>query len=382
MIIETLPAIEARAAREPISLIRTTPPTPPWLSDILRDTLREISNRNDLELLLRHHKFAGSLHDRKAAGIWLSQRFGSVPEAERIIVTNGTQNALLIALVAIVGPGGLLLTEELSYYGLKRIAQFLGVGIAAIAMDEDGALPDAFEQACGNQNPKALYLTPTLHNPTTLIMSKERRQALVAIARHHGVAIIEDDVYGMLPTDAPPPIAAMATDVTWYATGPAKSVAPGLRIGYLVAPSEEAARRACDKFNVTSTWFVSPLSAMLSEQWIRSGAALRILDAVRAEAIARQDLARRILRHARFATKPEALHIWLALPDCWPQQFFIEAAAANGVVLRPGHMFAEDPAQAPNALRIVLGSPQTRSELERALLILAELLARSGTGHS
>jgi DNA-binding transcriptional MocR family regulator len=179
----------------------------------------------------------------------------------------------------------------------------------------------------------------------------------------------------MLPREAPPPIAALAPDVGWYATGLAKCVAPGLKIGYLAAPTAAAARQVEDTFYTTSTWHVSPLSAAIAQRWIADGTALRLMGAVREEAALRQQLAARILAGARFTTKPEALHLWLDLPRSCTQADFIAAAHAHGVELRSGAMFALDADRAPHALRVVVGSPETRETLEQALHALAGLLA-------
>ncbi|UXN57510.1 PLP-dependent aminotransferase family protein [Phyllobacterium zundukense] len=361
-------------SREPISLIRTTPPTPSWVGEEFSKAFLELSRRSDLPTLMRTHKFIGAMEDRRAGGLWLKQRFGEELDPDRIIVTNGTQNALFITLATMVGQGGLLLTERLSYYGFRRLATFLGIDVRAIEMDDDGALPEAFEAVCKTDKPKALFLSPTLHNPTTIIMSRERRLALAEIARRYGVIIIEDDVYGLLPKDAPPPIAALAPDVTWHATGLAKCIAPGLRIGYLVAPDAAASARAFQPFNTTSTWFVSPVSAAIVEHWIGNGVGRRILDAVREEAAARQVIARSILGRASYLAKPEALHLWLDLPAGLTQEGFISACNQQGVVLRSGEMFAVSNEQASPAIRIVLGSPSNREELTTALEGVAAVL--------
>ncbi|NTE68064.1 PLP-dependent aminotransferase family protein [Agrobacterium tumefaciens] len=358
-------------SNEPISLIRTTPPTPSWLGEEFSNAFIDLSKRNDLSQLLRSHKHNGAPEDRRAGSIWLKQRFGDELDPDRIIVTNGTQNALFITLATMVGRGGLLLTERLSYYGFRRLAGFLGIEVQAIDMDADGALPDAFEAVCKSAKPKALFLSPTLHNPTTIVMSRERRLALAEVARKYGVIIIEDDVYGVLPANAPPPIAALAPDVTWHATGLAKCIAPGLRIGYLVAPTPTAAAAAYQPFNTTSTWFVSPISAAIVQNWVENGTGQRILGAVRDEAAARQTIARELLKDASYTTKPEALHLWLDLPDGSSQETFLSACAQRGVLLRSGEMFAISKEQAPSAIRIVLGSPNTREELTQALIGVA-----------
>lgn len=94
-------------------------------------------------------------------------------------------------------------------------------------------LPDAFRSACRQSAPKALYTVPTLHNPTTAIMPTERRRRIIEIARKYDVTIVEDDVFGFLVPDGPAPIQVLAPDITLHISSLSKSIAPGLRIGYL-----------------------------------------------------------------------------------------------------------------------------------------------------
>lgn len=366
--------MEHKPAAQPISLIRTTPPTPPWLGAEVAKAFDLIKAEEDLSTLMRIHKFTGTEEDKAVAADWLSRRFGEKPATDRIIVTNGAQNALFIALNHLVGRGNVLLVEKLGYYGLRKLAGFLGIDIVAVEMDEEGAEPGAVEDLCRRLKPKALFLTPTLHNPTTNVMPPARRAALAEIARRHGLAIIEDDVYGMLAQDAPPPFAVSAPDVTWHATSPAKCIAPGLRIGYLVAPDAGKANAAFKPLETTSTWFASPLSAALMKHWLRSGAADRLFTAIREEAIERQKLAGKILNGAPLRTHPDSLFLWLSLPDRFSNADFVKAVGARQVTIRPGTMFAVDPGFDPQATRIVLGAPKTREELSVALGHIAEII--------
>src|SRR6266704_690025 len=93
--------------------------------------------------------------------------------------------------------GDTLATECLTYPGMRALANLLDLRLVGLAMDADGLLPDAFESASRGGAIKAVYTMPTLHNPTTAIMPEERRRAIAQIARQYGVAIVEDDVYGL-----------------------------------------------------------------------------------------------------------------------------------------------------------------------------------------
>ncbi|RVK85230.1 PLP-dependent aminotransferase family protein [Sinorhizobium meliloti] len=367
------------AAKQPtahglISLIRSTPPTPEWLGDAVKTALIEIANAQDRNVLLRYHKFQGTADDRTIAAKWIGEAFQAPVDPDRILVTNGTQNALWLILLTQIGTGNTVLVEDLSYYAFRQLARLAGIRIESVAMDDQGAVPEDFERQCRLLSPKALYLQPTLHNPTSIIMSRQRRQDLVDVARKHGVSIIEDDVYGSLPDQAPSPFAELAPELTWYATSPAKTVAPGIKIGYLVAPSPLAAKHTFDLVNIVSTWHAAPISNALSRIWIENGITSKIRDAIRSEIRERQTIAATILEGMAYQTNPSSVYLWLKLPDVIPQQKFISALAEKDVILRPGEMFFTDPAQVTNHVRIVLGSPESRAALAHGLTIIAGLI--------
>src|SRR6202000_129867 len=101
-------------------------------------------------------------------------------------------------------------------------------------------IPEALEEAVRAHAPKAIYLNPTLQNPTTITIPERRRTAIASIARRHGVMIVEDDAYAFIPTHGPPPLAAIAPDVCWHIAGLAKCIGAGLRLAYVIAPDARA----------------------------------------------------------------------------------------------------------------------------------------------
>ncbi|MFK3708689.1 aminotransferase class I/II-fold pyridoxal phosphate-dependent enzyme [Klebsiella sp. NPDC088457] len=145
---------------------------------------------------------------------------------------------LQLALGALTRPGDIILTEELTYYGLKSSAAMMGRPIIGVRMDEQGLLPDALETAIQRSGSKVLFCCPTLHNPTTATMSEVRRREIVSICRKYSVVIVEDDVYGWMQEESLPSLAELAPERTVYVTGLSRLVGPGLRIGYIAAPSE------------------------------------------------------------------------------------------------------------------------------------------------
>jgi len=118
-----------------------------------------------------------------------------------------------------------VLTEGLTYPGIKAAAGKLGLRLVGVAMDEQGILPDALGSACRQHKPKAIYLVPTMHNPTTATQSPSRRKAVAEIIRKAGAILIEDDAYGSLDPSISP-IANLIPERTYLAVCLSKCIAP------------------------------------------------------------------------------------------------------------------------------------------------------------
>ena len=232
-----------------------------------------------LPLWLGYQEAGGTQADRATGTRWLREWLPEVVE-DRVLVCPGVQGALLALTSLLARPGDTVCTEALAYPGFRALAAHLGLRIVGLAMDAEGLLPDAFDAACRAHAPKALYCTPTLNNPTTATMSLKRREAVVAVARRHGVVIVEDDAYGRLPADAAPPLAALAPELTWYVGGLAKVMSPALRIAYLAAPDARGAGRAAAALRAT-VGMASPLTAAIASRWIEDGTDQAILTALR-----------------------------------------------------------------------------------------------------
>jgi len=242
-------------------------------------------------------------------------------------------------------------------------------------MDEDGLRPDAFEAACRTGVSRVLYSMPTLHNPTTSIQPESRRRELADVARAYDVSLVEDDTYGFLPSASPPPLSSFAPERSYYVTSASKSIAPGLRIGFLRAPAGEVDRLAATIWSLT--WMASPFSAELAALWIEDGTAETFAGWQRQETSARQRIALRRLAGHRIASHPESTHIWLHLPEPWRGEDFVEQARLRGVAVTPAEAFVAGRSPSPHAVRICLCAPPTREELDRGLEILSRILEDS-----
>jgi len=360
-----------------VDLAQNPPPEPavPPQRAALLESLATLTARPDLDRLLDYPVAGGSPADRDAGAAWIS-RAGVAASAGRVVVCSGSQHGLMVVLATLLQPGDLLFTESLTYAGLKSVAGLLHLRLSGLPIDGEGLRPDAFEAACRAHRPGALYLIPTLHNPTTAVMPTERRREIAAIAQRHGVPIVEDDVHGLLPEKRPEPLAALLPDSVYYLTSTSKTLAPGLRVAYVLAP-ERMVPRIVESLRAT-TWAVAPLTAAIATSWIGDGTADAILAARRREARERQLLAREILEGADVDSKPEAYYLWLRLPEPWRRDEFAAVLRARGAEATSAAAFAVGRDPAPHAVRLCLGATRRRDRLARGLSLVAETLRSGG----
>lgn len=353
-------------------------PPQPELCLLLQESIAELLRGQDLRAIMSYRTGAGSPRDRAAAARWLAPLFGPL-DAERVLVCAGAQVALTALLTTLTRRGDTVLTEPLTYPGFRALAGQLGLRLQAVAADEQGLLPDALDRACGEVAPRAMYCVPTIHNPTTATMSPERRQAVARIALRHGVPLIEDDAYGLLPMQPLPALCALVPAAGFTIATLSKCLSPGLRTAFVVAPGRAEADRLVEAIRATSLT-PAPLLTALVTRWIENGSAASLRDAIRREIAARQTMARQILAGARMAAHPEGLHAWLTLPAPWTHGDFTAHVRQRGLALVGATSFAVGDS-VPNAVRICLGVAETRAAVQAALHELAEALRLNAPTH-
>lgn len=334
-------------------------------------TLAALSRRNDLQRYLNYHPHRGMVEHRTAAAEWLN-RNGLGFTADQVIITGGGQHAMMTVFSTLCRPGDVVLTEQLTYAGMKALANHLQIRLHGVAMDQHGLIPSALAAACRSTHARVLYCQPTIQNPTATIMPEARRREIVEVARANGLTIVEDDVYGFLPEKSLPPITAMAPDIAVYITSASKTMAPGLRIGYVGAPPRLAERLALP---VRATlWMAAPLMAEIAALWMSDGTVERIIEELRQASSERQNMAREILATPEARMCDGSFLVWLPLPRDWRARDFVAEAARRGVAISGSDSFAVDPLPAPESVRICLGAPASHTILEKGLHILRQLL--------
>jgi len=350
-------------------------PAPGHAAAALARSLEELSGSAALASFLDYQSAGDQGHHAAAAAKWLG-RIGLDANPDDIVLTTGAQHGIMVALLATMRPGDVLLSEALTYAPMTAMAHHLGLKVVPVK-SEDGLLdPDALDATCDRVASKVLYCLPTLHTPTTATMDVERRSAIAAIARKRGLTLIEDDVFGHLPPARPRPLACFAPERTIYITSTSKSLAPGLRVGYLHAPAERApAHRNAVRL---SSWMPPPLMAEIASRWIEDGTADKLNAFQREEAAARQSMARDLIPNRYIRADAHGFHLWLTLPPNWHPDVFRMEAQNRGVRVVVGGAFAVNPADSPNAIRLCLSHESTRARVHAGLVAIAELLQSTG----
>jgi len=309
---------------------------------------------------------------REAVAKWLKPATG-IDAPDQVVITNGAQHGLACVLGAVARPGETILADAVTYQGIGALCRSLDLSLRPVAMDRAGMLPEALEDMCAKHGPRAIFLVPTLHNPTTITLGADRRQVIAAIARKYDAKIVEDDVYRPLKPDAAPSFFSSDPDMTVYITGLSKCVAPGLRMGVVLAPKRIVADIAA--MLRINCWSTSPLKALVATRLLEDGLVERIVVGQREEFRHRQAILKHALSDFDVMTDDTSTHAWLNLPEPWQASAFARAASQSGVGVLAGEAFAVGRDMIPHAVRINVGAARSREDLRHALDALRDILA-------
>lgn len=341
------------------------------LGKALTDTLSGLAARPGLSALLGYQPAPGLGRHRAAGAAWAA-RSGLTVNNEQVLICTGALHAMTVVFSTITNPGDSVFTESLTYPGMKNLAHLLHLRLKGLPTDEHGIIPDAFEKACRSEPARVLYTIPTLQNPLGTVMPEARRREIAEIAAKHNVAIVEDDVHSFMLPSPPPPLSSFAPENSYYILSTSKSIAGGMRIGYLIAP-ERMVESLATTLRAT-VWMAAPLMAEIAAEWILDGTADRLVAQKREEAAARQSMAGDVLSEFQFDAHPLSFHLWLHLPEPWRSNEFSAQLRRRGVIVTPAEAFVPGREEPPHAVRVCVGAPRSRAQLQKGLEIIRSVL--------
>lgn len=332
-------------------------PALPEQADLLRRGLRELAASGDVEALLRYQPHAGRPHERSSVACHLADR-GIHVTRDRVLIVDGAQHGLAVTAIAVLKPGDVVAADALTYPGFKVLAHTLGFEVVAVPAAAGVTDLDALEHLCATRRVRAVYAMPTLHNPLGWVTSLAHRERLVHIATRYELLIIEDAAYAFLASQPPPPLAALAPDITIYVSGLSKSVATGLRVGFVSAPPTLVP--AIERAIRATSWNTAAVMTALACRWLDDGTVRRLEAAKRQDAEARQALARAELAGLDCVGHPSSYFLWLTLPPEVRADRVAADLAAKRISVTTAEPFAVTE-HVPHAIRLALGSPDMDS---------------------
>lgn len=313
-----------------------------------------------------------------------SEREGVEVNPDHLVITNGSMQAVTLTAEALQeAPGDAIILEEFSYPGTLSAYRSLRFDMHAIPLDADGMRPDhlasTLEKLTGaGRKPRFIYTISTYQNPTGVTMSRARRLEVIALAKRYDVPLIEDNCYGDVHYDGPVPPAIYALDPDprhIYLCSLSKILAPGLRLGYLLARPPMLERILARRHDAGSNTLAAAIVAEFYSEGIwehtkMGNDALRI----------KRDLTIQVLENELqdqcvWSNPAGGLFVWVRLPEDVDRSRLAKLAAERGLAYLPGAAFHYSGADVPY-LRLAFGHLQ-EAEIREGIPLLARCIRES-----
>jgi 2-aminoadipate transaminase len=300
--------------------------------------------------------------------------------ADDILIVSGSLQALDLVNHSLLARGDTVIIERDCYQGSINRLTRLGVNIVGIPLDDDGMRMDALATALEDLKakgirPKYIYTIPTVQNPTATIMPESRRRELLALSARYGVPIFEDDCYADLIWNGERPPAIHAMDKTGsviHIGSFSKSIAPALRVGYIVAPWEIMSRMLALKTDAGS----GALEQMVLAEYCVPHFATHVPKATRGLRAKLETLMDALNEQfgtaAEFEEPKGGIFLWVKLPDQVDTLKLYQAALAAGVSINPGPEWSTSKSHSSSRLRLCFASP-THQQIREGVAVLAEV---------
>jgi 2-aminoadipate transaminase len=303
--------------------------------------------------------------------------------ADDILITSGSLQGLDLVNAALAERGDTIICERDCYEGTLNRYFRRGINVVGIPLDQGGMRMDALEATLAELKskgvrPKFIYTIPTVQNPTATILDEDRRKTLLALAERYGVPIFEDDCYADLTWtgERPPALYAMSKSQNVIHIGSfSKTIAPALRVGFLVAPWAVLSRLLPLKTDAGT----GGLEQMMLAEYCEAHFAAHV-PRLRKSFKAKLDTLVAALNEqfgtaAEFAYPPGGIFLWVKLPDNVDTMKLRDAALAAGVQINPGPEWSIDKATSKSRMRLCFASP-TYDEIREGIKVLAEVCRR------
>jgi len=342
--------------------------------DMMKKVLIKVSEK---VTSLGYEEPKGLMFLREAISEYI-KKCGINASPSKILIVSGSLQALQLISIGILHQGSTVLVEKPSYLNSLNLFQSSGIRLKGISMDSHGIRLDEIVKNINYKNSTLLYTIPTFQNPTGILMSEEKRDELLKICAKERLPIIEDDAYRELWLDEEPFKPLKANDKNGnvvYLGTVSKTLAAGLRIGWVVAPENVIEHLSDIKMQID--YGTSSLSQWVLAECISSGRYEKYLVELRNELRVRRQLALNILEKyfseiAEWNKPKGGFYIWLKLKKQISMNKLFELSYNNGILINPGNVY--DSSNSQN-IRISY-SYASLTDFEKGLKILSKLIKK------
>lgn len=349
--------------------------------ELIARTWRRVVRRGGRSLL-EYGEPGGHSSLRRALAQMLSEVRGVPATAQQLVVTRGSQMALDLLSRAVLSPGDAVAVEALGYRPAWEALRLAGAQLVPVPIDQEGLDVDVLERLAKRRRLRAVYVTPHHQYPTTVTMAAGRRLALLALAKRHGLLVIEDDYDHEFHYDGRPVLPLASADGAGVVASIgtlSKVLAPGLRLGFVVAPTA-LAERLVRLRAVMDRQGDHPMEATVAEL-LDEGELQRHVRRMRTVYLARRDflvrrLEARLGSALTWAVPTGGISLWAKVKAPIDVQRWLSKALARGVSVQSGARYTFD-GKEPGALRLVFAR-FNEAELDRAVDLLAAALLTTG----
>lgn len=338
-------------------------------NEIIAREARSIMMRPDADRLFEFNSSDKDVAYKKSGQKWLRQFHMDVP-LENILITSGTQNALVISLLSFFKAGDKIAIDSFSYPNFIGLANLLNIQLIAIENDARGMIPECLEMNCKTNNIRGIYLIPSCSNPTAVTMPQERRIAISDTIRKQNLILIEDDTYAFLAPELIP-ISHYVPERFIYISGASKALCAGLRVAFAAFPPvfQEAIQRGMQSVSLKTPLLNLETISSLIERGISSQLISKRIQL----SMERNTLYQKYFRVPAYCN-PLSFFQWIPLPKgCSGYNFELQAKKA-GLLLFCSERFAVGPPKETSSVRISLCTVSNNTELEKGLQILKTLI--------
>lgn len=364
------PSVHAQTQEGMINLGGGFPQTPKDVTLIARRALKQAP-----ETLFQYDLPQGQLTLRRQIAQMLVQQ-GLDVSTEDLIITNGSEQGLSLAIHYYVQPGDWVIVEAPTYFGAIAILENLGARIIGIPMTAEGMNLDLLEQYLHSHRPKLIYTISTLHNPTGITTTQAHRQQLLALAEKYECPVLEDNAYeGLNFEPVPAPIKALdRQDLVTYVGTFSKTLMPGLRVGYLVVTDKHY--QAIIQRKLIHDIHASTVSQAIVSEYLASGRYRHHLNRLRTDHLQSRNAMLQAMelyfpQVARWTVPKGGLFLWVQLPENVPVWAIHDEALSENVFFAYGSAFFPDKLGYP-AMRLTFS--QSQEKIEQGISILGKLL--------